>query len=173
VRGRELLVLRHAKSAWDTDAETDFERPLAKRGRRDCPRIGAFIAGNDLVPDLVVSSPAERARETARRVLEAAGGDPETVVFDEEFYGGGTEEIRRALADVPGTFRRVMVVGHNPGFESFAQWLSGAPLPAPEEVKTFPTGALARFRMPEDWTTISAGSGELVQLVRPRELPER
>lgn len=167
---RELLVLRHAKSAWDTDAPTDFERPLAKRGRKACPRIAAWMRENDAVPDLVISSPATRAEETARRVLEAAGGDPETVVYDEAIYGGGIAELLEILAGVPPTFRRVMVVGHNPGFEMFVDWLARDEIEVPAGKKLFPTAALARFGMPDDWREISGGAGRLLNLVRARDL---
>ena len=61
---RELLILRHAKSAWDTNAPSDFERPLAKRGRRAAPRVGRWLEEQGLIPDHVVSSPAERAKQT-------------------------------------------------------------------------------------------------------------
>ena len=71
-----LLLLRHAKSDWDTDAGSDIERPLAKRGRRDAPRIGEWLRERpELHPERVIASPAERARETAVLVLETIGED--------------------------------------------------------------------------------------------------
>jgi phosphohistidine phosphatase len=172
VRDRELLVLRHAKSAWDTDAASDFERPLAKRGRKACPRVGRFLLENDIVPDLVISSPAERAMQTARGVLEAAGGDPETIVYDDDIYGGGTSELRQILSNAHPTFRRIMVVGHNPGFEWFVEWLNGGEVEVPAGAKLFPTAALAWFTMPDDWEDLQPGDGELVRLVRVKELPK-
>ena len=72
---RELLVLRHAKSAWDTNAPSDFERPLAKRGRRAAPRVGRWLEEQGLIPDHVVSSPAERAKQTVIAVCQALGID--------------------------------------------------------------------------------------------------
>jgi len=170
MRPRELLVLRHAKSAWDTDAPSDFERPLAKRGRKACPRVAAWLDENDLLPDLVISSPAERAMQTARRVFSAAGGDPETIVCDETLYGGGIADILAALEEAHPAFRRVMVVGHNPGTEMFVEWLAADPIDVPEETKVFPTAALAWFRMPDDWHGLGSSDGELVELVRPRDL---
>ena len=170
MRERELLVLRHAKSAWDTDAESDFDRPLAKRGRKACAKVGAWIREEDILPDLVVSSPATRAEQTACRVLTAAGGDPETVVYDEAIYGGGIAEMLEILYGVPSTFRRVLVVGHNPGFEMFVDWLAADPIEVPEGKKLFPTAALARFAMPDDWRELDPGDGTLIDLVRARDL---
>ncbi len=59
---KELLIMRHAKSAWDVSYSTDFERPLNKRGRKAAPRMGEFMADRGLLPDLIVSSPAARAK---------------------------------------------------------------------------------------------------------------
>ena len=76
---RELLILRHAKSAWDTPAETDFDRPLNGRGKRDAPRIGAWLMAQALLPDHVIASPARRARQTTRRVCKELGLDASKV----------------------------------------------------------------------------------------------
>lgn len=67
---RELLLLRHAKSDWDSDVASDFERPLAKRGKNDAPKVGSWLYREGLVPDHVVSSPATRARQTAIKVCK-------------------------------------------------------------------------------------------------------
>ena len=69
---KELLVMRHAKSSWDTLYSTDFERPLNKRGQVAAPRMGDYLVAQDLLPDLIVSSPAERAKQTAKLFMEAA-----------------------------------------------------------------------------------------------------
>ena len=68
---RELQLLRHAKSDWETGALNDFDRPLAKRGLNQAPGIGTWLLEEDLVPDLVLSSPAQRAKETALLVCAA------------------------------------------------------------------------------------------------------
>ena len=144
---RELLVLRHAKSSWDSGAKSDFDRPLARRGERDAPRVALWMARQELVPDLVVSSPAARARETARAVLEALDIDPD--------------------GDAPP---RVMLVGHNPGLEELVEFLSGSPIPLPNGGKAFPTAALAYLEMPSDWSRLRHRAGRLVELIRPRAL---
>jgi phosphohistidine phosphatase len=70
---RTLLLMRHAKSSWKDESLADDERPLNKRGQQAAARMGRFLAENDLVPDTVICSTAKRARQTARRVKEAAG----------------------------------------------------------------------------------------------------
>jgi phosphohistidine phosphatase len=172
MEGRELLVLRHGKSSWDSSAETDLERPLAKRGKRDTPRIGAWILEEGAVPDLVISSPALRARQTARRVAKSIGLDPEAVVIDERIYYGGVRDILAILGECNAEIDRVMVVGHNPTLESLVGFLGGPSSMEFDAPKFFPTCALARIRMPFDWAELEHGSGEVVELIRPRELAE-
>jgi phosphohistidine phosphatase len=169
---RELLVLRHAKSSWDSGAKSDFDRPLTRRGERDAPRVALWIAQQKLVPDLVVSSPAARARETTRAVLEALDIDPdgERVLWDKRLYLAGVEEILDVLADCADRPPRVMLVGHNPGLEELVEFLSGSPIPLPKRGKTFPTAALACFEMPPEWSRLRHRAGRLVELVRPRAL---
>lgn len=169
-KARELVILRHAKSAWDTDAPTDFERPLAKRGKRDAPRMGEWMRAQGILPDYVVCSPARRARQTARRVLEAIDDMPVEIRWEEEVYGAGLRTLLSVLAEVPTAARRVLLVGHNPGMESLVLHLAGDDFPFGDEKKTFPTAALAHFRMPEDWAVLDRGSGELMANMRPKRL---
>lgn len=167
---RELLVLRHAKSAWNTAAPTDFDRPLAKRGKRDSPRMGFWLSERGLVPDVTISSPAKRARQTARRALEAMGEPEDAVAYDERLYGAGLRTLLEVLAECPGDSRRVMIVGHNPGLEDLVEFLGGAGVAIPGDGKLMPTATVAHLRMPEDWGDLGAGSGELVSIMRPKWL---
>lgn len=170
MEGRELLVLRHGKSSWDSDARSDLERPLAGRGKRDAPRIGGWMVSNGLIPDLIISSTAKRARQTSRRVAQAVGVSPDEVVSDERIYYGGTRDLLKILAECHGGIRRLMIVGHNPTLESLVGFLGGPATQAFQAEKFFPTCALAWFRMPEDWSRLAAGAGNLVDLIRPRTL---
>ncbi len=164
--GRELILLRHAKSAWDTDAPTDFQRPLSPRGKRAARRVGERLRGSRLVPDLVVSSPAKRAKQTARRVLRGLGLDEDEVRWVEALYAAGLEEHLRVLADLPRSARRVLLVGHNPTLEGLLRHLARGPVPESADGKILPTAALARLRMPADWRRLRAGCARLVAITR-------
>lgn len=166
---RELLLLRHAKSAWGTDAPTDLERPLAKRGRRDAPRMGAWIREHDLVPDQVVSSPAKRAAETVDLVLAEIGLERESVVVADEVYDAAVSDLLDVLGGCPCERQRVLLVGHNPGLEDLVEHLAGR-VDAPRGAKVFPTAALAHLAMPDDWRHLRRGCAELLALIRPRTL---
>ena len=160
---KELLLLRHAKSDWGDPGLADHERPLAARGEREAPRIGAFLAANSLAPDLVVSSPAERARATAKRVIKAAdySGD---LHFDERIYLADANSLLRVVRGLPESASRVMLVGHNPGFEELAASLCGGSV-------RMSTAALACIELPDErWATVEPGSGMLLWLVNPKVL---
>ena len=167
--GRELLLLRHAKSAWGTDAPADFERPLAGRGRRDAPRMGAWIREHDLLPDHVVSSPARRAAQTVQLALAEMGVDEAAVAWEDAIYDADASTLLDVLADCPRESRRVLLVGHNPALEDLVEHLAGC-VEVPPGGKLFPTAALAHLAMPDDWSRLPRGCAGLLSLTRPRTL---
>ncbi len=168
---RELLLLRHGKSDWDTGVK-DFDRPLKKRGRRAAQRMGQHLLGAELVPDYLLTSPAERARGTARHCARVMGLTPDDLHDDPRIYESSTETLCQVLADCPASARRLMLVGHNPGLENLLQWLVGDDLTAPEDGKLMPTATLARLAMPDAWSRLRSGCASLIEQVRPCELPE-
>ena len=168
---RELLVLRHGKSAWDTDAETDFDRPLAPRGKRDAPKIGLWLKERELVPDYLVSSPAERASQTVLRVGKELGMEKEQIHWDSRIYGASISALLAVLAECPRQADRVMLVGHNPGLEELVLFLGAATVQIPGDGKLMPTAALARLELPADWSGLAPGSARLLSITRPRMLP--
>ena len=141
---KTLLILRHAKSSWSNPGLADIDRPLNKRGKRDAPRIGAFLYEQDLVPDMILISPAVRARKTAQAVSEACiyPGDIKVV---SDFYPGDPDTFIETLISVPDQIERLMIVAHNPGLEELLYVLAG-------ESARMPTSALAQVTLPvEAW----------------------
>ena len=161
---RTLLVLRHAKSSWKDPGLDDHDRPLNGRGRKTAPRMGTLLRERDLVPEHILSSTALRARRTAELAAEAAGFTG-TLELAPDLYLAGPERAVRLLHDVPDRFRRVMLVGHNPGLQELVELLTGC-------AERFPTAALARIELPAGaWAEVPAGRcGVLEGLWRPREL---
>ncbi len=123
---RRLIVVRHAKSAWDTEAPNDHERPLNKRGRRDAPRVGRAIAKEGWAPDHVLSSDAMRTRETWRRMKRSFDKKKVEVAFTSELYHAGLEAIAELVKGVGDKAKTVMVIGHNPGLEEALSELVGS-----------------------------------------------
>jgi len=161
---KTLLVLRHAKSSWSDPAVADHERPLNTRGRRDAPRMGAFVREHGLIPDVVISSDAVRARLTAEAVVEAAryGGE---ILLERRLYMAGPADILALLRTVGGKAETVMIVGHNPGLEELVAQLTG-------DWQDLPTAALAQIVLPIDqWRDLKLSTrGTLVGHWRPKEL---
>ncbi len=169
---RELLILRHGKSDWDAGTD-DFNRPLTDRGKRGAQRIATWLMQHDLVPDYVISSPAERAVETARKTCKAMGLGGDDVHTDRAVYLATQQELLDVLARCPSDARRIMLVGHNPGLEDLLEYLSSTSISIPEDGKLLPTAALARLEIPETWQDLAAQCAKLKDLVRPANLPNK
>lgn len=167
---KQLLILRHAKSAWDTETESDFERPLSKRGQRDAPRMGHWLGQQGLIPDYVISSPALRAKQTTLKVCEALKLDATRLHWDNRIYEASPGTLLQVLASCPKRAHRVLLVGHNPGLELLLGYLCND-IPLPADGKLLPTATLAHIEMPDDWTQLDPGVGHLNALTRPRSLP--
>lgn len=161
---KTLLVLRHAKSSWNDSALDDHERPLNTRGRRDAPRMGTLVRKAGLMPDVVISSDAVRARLTAVAMVEAARYSGE-ILLDPRLYLAGPADIVSLLRTVGEEAETVMIVGHNPGLEELVAQLTGERL-------DLPTAALAHIVLPIDqWRDLRLSTrGTLLGHWRPREL---
>ncbi len=167
---RELLILRHAKSDWGAGVASDFKRPLAKRGKKDAPRVGAWLYREGLVPDLVVSSPAQRARQTVEKVCKSMDYSKKKIQWQDEVYGASLPNLLRLLGRCPLEARIVLLVGHNPGLEELVVYLAGDDLDEPADGKLLPTATLARLEMPNDWDALTSGCAQLITITRPRNL---
>lgn len=164
--GLRLVVMRHAKSDWDSDAKSDHERPLNHRGQREAPAVGALLRKKGYRPDLVFSSDSVRTRETWERMSDELEGA--RVVFDASLYLAGVEAVRRAASTHESDFsgaRTVMVLGHNPGWEEMVRSLSGHRV----DLKTAHAAVLESRSRDAGWTECLADEGgfDLVELVRP------
>lgn len=171
MKRRELLIHRHAKSAWDTDAPADFDRPLSLRGLRASKRMGRYIADTGLVPDAVVCSTATRAVQTVLGVAQAARFTLQTVRFEGAIYEASLSTLLDVLGDCDPGAHRTMIVGHNPGLEYLLDHLAGG-VPIPGDGKLLPTAALARLELPGDWSLLGRGDGKLLGLTRVRDLDD-
>ena len=159
-----LLILRHAKSSWKDTSVSDHARPLNKRGKKAAPRMGKLLYEEDLVPDIILSSTALRARDTADLVAEASGFAGE-ITFLDDFYHAWPSDYLDGLRSLSNDIKLPMIVGHNPGMEMLLDVLTG-------ELERFPTAALAYVQLPiDDWSQLRDEiEGELLNLWLPRAL---
>lgn len=158
---RRLIIMRHAKSAWNTAAQSDHERPLNSRGRRDAPHLGRLVRDRGYTPARVISSDATRTRETWDGLMASM---PDTLEprFTETLYLSGLAAIRQIIETVADDVDSLLLLGHNPGFSLAASWLTGEEI----ELKT----AYAAVLEAEGGTwadTLRIGRWRLVELLTP------
>lgn len=125
---KRLTLVRHAKSSWDDPELEDFERPLNRRGLRDAPVMGERLAARGLCPDLLLSSPARRARDTAEALATALGLPQARLQLRQEIYEADPDALLALILGLPPELNHVFLVGHNPGLTDLGGLLvPGAP----------------------------------------------
>lgn len=169
-----ILLLRHAKSSWDRPGLSDHDRPLAPRGERAAPAMGAHFAGRDLRIDRIVSSTAARAASTAQLFRDHLDDQCPLTLRRDLYHADATDLLAIALEEAGSDDEaRIMLVAHNPGMHDLALFLCGEG--EPEEVARlqakFPTGALAEFELPRRAADgVQPRSARLVRFLRPKDL---
>ena len=168
---RRLLLLRHAKSAWPADV-VDHDRPLAGRGEKAAPLMGRYLARQRLIPDLVLVSSARRTQQTWEFIAKKL---PSSIAKKdtEDLYEASAAKIAAVIQSIDPSVRTLMLIGHNPGFQDFADGLIGEG--NPEECarirEKFPTAALAVIDFDADrWKNLKPRSGMLERFITPRSL---
>ena len=155
---RTLILLRHGKSDW-SGGEPDDLRPLARRGRRQVPEVGRWLAESIGDIDLAVVSPAVRARETWR-LAAAELAVPPPVRVEDRVYAGSAGSLLAVVRELPDAVATVVLVGHNPGVEDLLASLTGDWLP-------MPTSAVAVIDLPGPWSA----AGEPTAVLRAQGRP--
>lgn len=159
---KTLFVLRHAKSSWDNINLSDFERPLNKRGLKTAPQMGEMMYRKNFQPNVIISSPAKRAKQTAILVKESAQISGK-IYYDERIYEASPYRLLQIISEFDEKADSVMLVGHNPGLENLVKILTG-------EIQAMPTAALAIIDLNiEKWNEVSQECGTLRVLIRPKE----
>jgi phosphohistidine phosphatase len=153
-----LILLRHAKSDW-SGQEGDHDRPLAKRGRRQAPEAGRWLAANVDSIDLAVVSTAERARTTWDLASGELDEEPETR-HDADAYAASVDDLLDIVRGFDEALGTVVLVGHNPGIEDLAEVLTAGRVP-------MPTSALAVIELDGAWDGAGRARGSLRAAGRP------
>lgn len=159
-----LIVLRHAKSSWDTN-DPDHRRPLAARGRRDAAVAGGILAGYPI--DVLLSSSSTRTRQTWD-VASSAGAHAAEVRFTDELYGAWTDSIVAMLRELDEGVGTAMILGHEPTMSSLINWLAEPSDLVEEAYAHYPTSALAVLEVDGPWAALGQGGSRLVRFEIPR-----
>ena len=162
--------MRHAKSDWSTDAATDFDRPLAKRGRKDAPRMGRWLHEHAPAPDKFISSPARRTSETAHYVAEAIGFPPQDILWEHRIYDGSLHDLLEVIHAHASVSNILLLIAHNPGLDALLEYLARERPELTESGKLMTTGAVAVLDFGVDPINIEQSGARLESLIRPKEL---
>jgi phosphohistidine phosphatase len=161
---KTILFMRHAKSTWDGKVEEDRDRQVSKRGKKNAEQVGEFLKKEKIIPDVILSSSATRARETAEIVMNELKyhGD---VCYLNKLYMGEPEIYARQIQSLQDDVEMVLVIGHSPTLDSLLQMMTG-------KVQTLPTASVAELKVPiESWKEFHPEvQCELVNLWRPKDL---
>jgi phosphohistidine phosphatase len=161
---RRLYLIRHAKSSWTEPDLADFDRPLSNRGKLDAPFMGKRLAAYGVRPDLILASPAKRARKTALLIAAAVGYGEKDIVFDEDIYESDVPGLLSIIAKVPARVGVLFLVGHNYAITDLADYLSG------RSIGNIPTCGIVAIEFADgSWSELQAGSGRTLFFDYPKK----
>ncbi len=121
---RTLVIIRHAKSSWSNPLQSDFERPLNERGKKEAPEMGERLKEMGVIPDLIVASSANRTRQTAKRIAKETGYDADKIKWEEKLYHCIPSVFEEVIYELSDKVKTVFIVAHNPGITEFVNQLS-------------------------------------------------
>ncbi len=158
-----LTLIRHAKSSWDREGLTDRERPLNARGERDAPEMGRRVGEHDIRPSLIITSPAVRARTTAKIVAKELGYPIEFLQREDSLYMASLDDLLGVVAAQDNSFNSVMMFAHNPGLTEFANFL------IPGITNNLPTAGVVSVQIDrDDWNLYQQPKAELLVYDYPK-----
>lgn len=165
--GRLLIVMRHAKSSWENANAVDHQRPLNEQGREAVPKMAKWLAEHEWLPDLIVSSNAQRTIETTEGLLNV-WGKPIEVSYTRSLYLAPAEAYIEEASRFPESVHCGMLVGHNPGVSILVGKVD-------EEIDHMPTCSAAVFKLAVghwgELTRCGVGGLRLLAFQAPKKLP--
>lgn len=160
---KQLLLMRHAKSSWENPAESDFDRTLNERGKKDAPEMAQRIKKKEFNPQLLVCSPAKRTQKTARIVAEVLGYNEKKIELETSMYDADISDLLYTIRSFDDDCNRVMMIGHNPGFTGLIGILT------PSLIANLPTSGVALIQFDlKSWKQVANQSGTLEWLDFPK-----
>jgi len=162
---KTLILVRHAKSSWKDTSLNDIQRPLNKRGKKDAPKMGKYMAEHNIQPEVIFSSPGLRALTTARLISVRIGIKPSDIIVNKNIYTFNSEDLLNAIKSLKNKFDRVMIVGHNPAITELVNYLCGS------KIDNVPTCGVAVLRFPvNSWKKVSKNKAKLESFDYPKKL---
>lgn len=151
---KKIILVRHAKSSWDHPFLNDHDRPLAQRGLDDAPKMAKRLKKRGILPDLILSSTAVRAKETAKITAEILGYSLDEIALDKALFHASPNQILKIIRMQNDAFNSILVFGHNPGFNDLISYLGG-------ELDNLPTSGQFGFKLHSaHWADLSPKTAE-------------
>ncbi len=161
---KQVFLMRHAKSSWKDANIPDHDRPLKKKGEKDVKTMAKMLKHKKHLPDFILCSSAERAKQTAV-IFKKASSFEGKLEYNDKLYMAEVPDLIDAIKNAPKSAKSIMIIGHNPGLEALLQTLTG-------KVETLPTSSIAYISIPiEKWSELTNEvEGKLKKLWLPKDL---
>ncbi len=165
---KELILIRHAKSSWADAGQTDFDRPLNDRGKRDAPLMAIRLLEKGIRVQHVYSSAARRALKTSKLMMEIWNLEPANMSVFPELYLAPPEDIGKILSHASDAFDSIALVAHNPGITEFVNTLTT------NRLDELPTCGLVAIRLhTESWADWQTATKEWMFIDYPKKAPSQ
>jgi len=159
-----LCLIRHAKSDWSNPFLSDFDRPLNSRGKKAAPFMGEVLLKKGIHPDLILSSPALRAKTTAGLFARKLSYPLDAISYEPLLYAGDVERILSVIRNTPESIDTLFLFGHNPELTECANAICGT------DIENIPTSGVVAMRLKEEqWKHIGFNAAELLFFNTPKK----
>ena len=159
---KKVYIIRHAKSSWKDMSLDDFDRPLNKRGKRDAPFMGKKLKEQNIVPDIILASPALRSKKTAEKIARKVKYSKQ-IIYDKSLYESSVSELYIALTKINDENSIAFLFGHNTGINMFVESFVGL-------YDNVPTCGIVEVEFDcKSWKDISRQNAKLVSFDYPKK----
>lgn len=162
---KTLFLMRHAKSSHYEAGVTDFDRPLNDRGKADAPEMGKRLFKKQVLPDIIISSPAKRALKTAKLVAAELGYDEKKIDLQSDIYEADLDDLMHVIRSIDDKYDKALIFGHNPGFTGLIGYLTNS------FIENLPTAGIAAITFDMlTWKQVAAGKGHTLWVDYPKSI---
>lgn len=163
---KKLTLIRHAKSDWSSSVNSDFDRLLNARGKKAAPTMGRRMVETSILPDLLICSPAKRAKQTAELLAEELDYNQTDIIYEPDIYEASVKTLINLVAKFPA-HEHIAMIGHNPGLSDLVEWL------CPEVSDWLPTCAIVSLELTiTDWDDLNKRCASLLHYDYPKKFSE-
>ena len=161
---KKIILIRHAKSSWDNPWLGDHDRPLADRGKKDAPKMAKRLKKRGIHPDLIISSTALRAAETAKITAKELGYPEDEIFWEKNLFHASPHTILKYIHMQKDSKNTILVFGHNPGFNDLVIFLGG-------NIENLPTCGQFGFKLKsEKWADLKPETAEVWFFDYPKKI---